>query len=185
MAVGVSLTDKQKEQIIALKATGMSGAAIARQLKVSEASVSRTCKAYKETKPDEFESLRTENRKKIVDEVWRGVEGLTKLLNRRVNTLLEHEDKLEKCIIAIGSDDEIPDSSKRSVIRGLTEILSPKLVEITTALGTAWDKVEKSQIEMETGEASGVVILPEVKPLEPPKEDEDETSEDDLSKQDA
>lgn len=181
-ALAKRLTEAQKEEIIALKASGTTGADIARQMKISPAAVSKITKKYKESEPDKYEALRDENRKKIVDEVWKGVEGLTKLLNRRVDTLLKHEDKLEKCVEAIGSDEEVPESVRRQMIRGLTEILSPKLVEITTALGTAWDKVERSQTEIETGEASGVVILPEVKPLEPPKEDEDETSEDDISK---
>jgi hypothetical protein len=118
--------------------------------------------------------MRNINRAEIVKEVWKGVEGLTKLLNRRVNTLLEHEEKLEKCVVAIGSDEELPESIKKSMIRSLSEIMNPKLVEITTALGTAWDKVEKSQAEGDANEASGVIVLPEVKPLEPPQEGEDD-----------
>ena len=177
MARGNALTDAQREEIKALHISGMTGADISRKMKVSESAVSRTIKAYKESEPDEYESLRHVSKENIVREVWKGVEGLTTLLNRRVNTLLEHEDKLEKCVRAIGSDEELPDSVKKSMIRSLGEVLNPKLVEITTALGTAWDKVERSQTDIDTNEASGVVLLPEVATLEPPKEsDEDETT---------
>lgn len=168
------LPDEIKEEIKALHTSGMTGADIARKLKVSESFVSRLIKAYKKEAPDEYETLRHQSKEKIVKEVWKSVEGLTTLLNRRVDTLLEHEEKLEKCVRAIGSDDELPDNVKKSMIRSLGEIMSPKLVEITTALGTAWDKVERSQTDIDTNEASGVVVLPVVATLEPPKESEED-----------
>ena len=174
MPPGVPLTDETKEKIIAMKASGMTGASIARQLNVSEATVSKTVKNYKTESPDQFEELRTENRKKIVDTVWDSVYGLSSLLQRRVNLLLEHEDKLSQIVSVIGGSEEISDSTKKSLIKSMAELMSPKLVEITTALGTAWDKLERSQAEIDTAETSGVVILSEVKPLEPPQEgDED------------
>ena len=173
MAFGVPLTEAEKEQIMAMHASGMSYSAIGKAIGLSKSAVCSRIKKYKSESPDSWEEIRDNVRKKIVEDTWKSVETLTKILNKRLDIILKHEDNLDKILTTIVKSEEINEQTKKQIIKLINDNVSPKLVEITTAMGTAWDKADKSQSAVDESEESGVVIMPPIEPLEPPKEEEE------------
>jgi transposase-like protein len=66
MARGQQLSDELRENIIAALASNNNVREIARQFKVSPASVMK----YRDEKPDEFEQLRTDKKTQMIDKIW-------------------------------------------------------------------------------------------------------------------
>ncbi len=173
MAAGVPLTEAEKEKILSMHASGMSYSAIGKAIGLSKSAVGERIKKYKGESPDSWEEIRDNVRRKIVEDTWEAVKGLTKILNKRIDIILKHEDNLDKILTTIVKSEEINEPTKKQIIKLINDNVSPKLVEITTAMGTAWDKADKSQSAVDEGEESGVVIMPPIEPLEPPKEEEE------------
>ena len=65
-----------------------------------------------------------------------------KLLDRRINTALEHEDELDELIDEIFTTDkeEISQDEKKALVNKIRSLQVQKLGEITTAIGTLYDK---------------------------------------------
>lgn len=75
MARGQQLSDELKENIIAALASNNNVREIARQFKVSPASVMK----YRDVKPDEFEQLRTDKKTQMIEKIWLSLEDAAEL----------------------------------------------------------------------------------------------------------
>lgn len=171
------ITDDKREKVIALYSAGESYSEIAQATKVSKTSVAGIIKQYRESNPDECERIRTEKRTEYIEEASEVVKGLYTLLGRRVKTLLEHEDKLDE-IIDVIADADGSDKWKNGLINKISGLLSPKLTEITIAMGTAYDKLVMMQ-ERNGSDADGGGVVEIATPITiaPPEEDGVESDE--------
>lgn len=139
MASGKKYSDEIKEQAFLLYATCGSYAETARQLGLAKSTV----KGWIDKKePDALEQARTEKRMEFVDKASAIIDKGLKLLDRRINTALEHEDELDALIDEIFSSDkeEISPEEKKMLVSKIRSLQVQKLGEITTAIGTLYDK---------------------------------------------
>lgn len=139
MARGKKYSDEIKEQAFLLYATCGSYAETARQLGLAKSTV----KGWIDKKePDALEQARTEKKMEFIDKASEIIDKGLLLLKRRINTALEYEDELDELIDEIFASDreEISPDEKKALINKIRSLQVQKLGEITTAIGTLYDK---------------------------------------------
>jgi hypothetical protein len=111
-----------------------------RQLDMPESTVRKIIDDNRE-KP-EFAKLCEEKRDEFVEKADKIIYKATELLERRLDTALESQDELEDMIQEIwdAGDNEIKGAKKKAMINKLSRLQLNALNEITTALGTMYDK---------------------------------------------
>jgi len=100
-------------------------------------------KIYKDNKDkDEFAKLCNEKKEEFVEKADRIINKATKLLEKRLDTALESQDELEEIINKIWKmdKDDYNETEKKAVVNKISKMQLNNLSEITTALGTIFDK---------------------------------------------
>lgn len=139
---GKKYSDETKEQAYLLYATSGSFAQVARELGIARSTVKGWIDQKRAEEPDEFEQLRTEKKEEFIDKASQIINKGLKLLDRRINTALEHENELDLLIYEIfqSDKDELSQDEKLRLVNKIKSIQVQKLGEITTAIGTLYDK---------------------------------------------
>ena len=111
-----------------------------RQLDMPESTVRKIIADNRE-KP-EFAKLCEEKKDEFVEKADKIIYKATELLERRLDTALESQDELEDMIQEIwdAGEDEIKGAKKKALVNKLSRLQLNALNEITTALGTMYDK---------------------------------------------
>lgn len=112
----------------------------ARQLNIPERTVE---KIYKENiQRQEFAELYEQKKDEFVENATRIINKASTLLERRLDTALENQDELDKIIDTIFDIDkkEMNDKEKNALVKKIGRMQLNNLSEITTALGTLYDK---------------------------------------------
>lgn len=112
----------------------------ARQLNMPESTVE---KIYKDNKDkEEFVKLCVEKKEEFVEKADRIINKATELLEKRLDTALESQDELEEIIDKIWEMDkkDYNETQKRAIVNKISKMQLNNLSEITTALGTIYDK---------------------------------------------
>lgn len=132
----------------------------AEQLKLPISTVEKIVKTNKDK--DEFVELWNKKKEDFADKATEIIDMGLKLLHRRLNTAIEHEDKLEELIGEIYQmpGEEMNEKQKTALINKIKSLELQKLSEITTAVGTLYDKralakgdsTENSTITVKMGE---------------------------------
>jgi len=112
----------------------------ARQLDMPITTVEKIVKDNQDK--DEFVKLCNEKKEEFVEKADKIIYKATELLERRLDTALESQDEIEDMIQEVynAPDDEIKGSQKKALVKKLTRLQLNGLSEITTALGTMYDK---------------------------------------------
>ncbi len=110
----------------------------ARQLNMPESTVRKIVDDNKDK--EEFARLCEEKRDEFVEKADKIIYKATQLLERRLDTALESQDELDEIIQEIYNDDDLKDQQKRSLATRVSRLQLNALNEITTALGTMYDK---------------------------------------------
>lgn len=112
----------------------------ARQLNVPVKTVE---KIYKENKnKEEFAKLCIEKKEEFVENATRIINKASKLLEKRLDTALNSQDELEEIIDHVWQMDkkDFNETQKRAVVNKISKMQLNNLSEITTAIGTLYDK---------------------------------------------
>lgn len=112
----------------------------ARQLDMPESTVRKIVDDNKDN--ELFAKLCEEKRDEFVEEADKIIYKATRLLDRRLDTALENQDELESILDeAMQLDNkEFNDSQKKALIKRISKLQVNALNEITTAIGTMYDK---------------------------------------------
>lgn len=112
----------------------------ARNLDMPESTVRKIVSDNKDK--EEFAKLCEEKRDEFVEKADKIIYKATNLLERRLDTALESQDEIEEMIQEIWSadDGEIKGNQKKSLVSKLSRLQLNGLSEITTAIGTMYDK---------------------------------------------
>ncbi len=100
---------------------------------------------------DEFRKIQQEKKEDFVNRANRIIDKMTNLLDRRVTRALDKEDELDKIIDFIWTIDEksedkkITYKEKNELIKKLNKISINNMNEITTSMGTIYDKTKLAQ----------------------------------------
>lgn len=112
----------------------------ARQLELPESTVE---KIYKENKDkDEFVKLCEEKKDEFVKNATRIISKASQLLEKRLDTALNSQDELEEIIDQVWKMDKkgFNEAQKRAIVNKIAKMQLNSLSEITTAIGTMYDK---------------------------------------------
>ena len=99
---------------------------------------------------DEFEELRTQTEKAFAQKTTEIIEKGLLLLNKRLNRAIEHEEDLDELIDDIWDidDDEMSYKEKDKLVNKIKTLQLQNIKDITTAIGTLYDKRALSRGEM-------------------------------------
>lgn len=114
--------------------------ALSRELSMPESTVRKIIEDNKGK--DEFKKLCEEKEMEFVQRADEIIQKGTKLLNKRLDTALEQYEDLEIILDEALSmnKDELTQSEKKSLIKKISKLQINSLNEITTAIGTMYDK---------------------------------------------
>lgn len=135
MGAGAAIDDQTREQIKALLSTGMAKNAIAKQVKVSWATVDKVSKEF----PDDLESLREQKRTEFIDRLWNSMDKALGLADKRIELALDANQKLDELHEAVGDSDMDP-KKIFELQRAIEGISAVPLGQISTFIGTIYDK---------------------------------------------
>lgn len=112
----------------------------ARELGMAESTVRKIVSDNKNK--DEFAELCDEKKKDFADKATAIIDKGLELIDRRLSLALDKQDKLDKLIdeIEVCSDDEMTYQQKISAVNLIRETQIQKIKDITTAIGTLYDK---------------------------------------------
>ena len=131
-------TDKERELAFAEYAVCGNWQAVSEKLNIPVA----TLKTWWKNKPpdDGFDDIRRENKIGVLEEAGAAIENGVRLINRRIGRALQKEQELDEWIEEIVSDDDRSAKSKQAAISKIEALQLHKLNEISTAVGTLYDK---------------------------------------------
>lgn len=111
-----------------------------RQLYIPEPTVRKIVK--ENIHKEEFTKLYEEKKEEFIKDADRIINKGTRLLEKRLDTALEHQEELEELIYEIwnADKDEIKEQQKKGLVQKVSKIQINSLNEITTAIGTLYDK---------------------------------------------
>ena len=111
-----------------------------RQLNIPESTVRKIVEDNKDR--EEFKELCEQKRDEFVQRADKIIFKATELLERRLDTALESQDEIEEMIQEVwdADRDEIKENQKKAIVNKLSRLQLNNLGEITTALGTIYDK---------------------------------------------
>lgn len=111
-----------------------------RILNIPEPTVRKLFNEHKNDK--EFIELYEQKKEEFVEKADRIINKATMLLERRLDTALENQDELEEMIYDVYNADkeEIKENQKKAIVQKISKMQINSLNEITTALGTMYDK---------------------------------------------
>ncbi len=145
MPRGVKTTNAMKAKIMTSYALTNSYNATAKELKISDSTV----KSVIENNKEEFEKIQEQKKELFQDKANVIIDKALELLKRRFDTALENEAELDEMISIIMSADkeEMDYQEKLSVVKKIGKLQLNSLSEITTSLGTLFDKVRLAKGE--------------------------------------
>ena len=142
MPRGVKTDNQTKADIMASYSLTNSYNATAKELGISDSTVKKIIEENKEEFGKEKKELFQDKANRIIDKSL-------SLLERRIDLASNNEDELEEIIEMIWNQDkdELNENQKKSIIRKLSKMQLNSLSELTTALGTLYDKMRLAKGE--------------------------------------
>ena len=141
MAKGKQLDNETVYKIMSLYFTTNNCNEVSRQLNIPETTI-RDIVKRNEDKP-EFVELRAEKKEEFSTKASKIIDKQLELLKRRVDTALENQEELEELIYEVwnADKDEIDPQAKKGLVSKLSRLQLNSLSEITTSMGTLYDKM--------------------------------------------
>ena len=148
MAKGVKTDNKTKAKIRASYALTNSYNATANELNKSP----HTIKKVIEEEPEEFAKICIQKKESFAEQAQSIIDKAMELLQRRYDKALQKEKELEEMMETISktSKDDVDYQEKISAIKKLSKIELNNLAEITTSMGTIYDKMR-----LDKGQSTG------------------------------
>lgn len=148
MARGKKTAPEDVYKIMALWFTNYNLRETARELDLPLSTVKDIVHKYKNA--DDFAELRTQTEKAFAQKTTEIIEKGLLLLNKRLNRAIEHEEDLDDLIDEIWDvdEDEMSYKEKDKLINKIKTLQLQNIKDITTAIGTLYDKRALSRGEM-------------------------------------
>lgn len=133
-------TDEQREEAIALYALYGSFSRVGKEMGIPAPTVQTWVR--KQDKADgSVIALRNKNKERFATKAWDTILKAHELLDKQLSTALEHQDAVDAAMDAIlKAGDEVPPSLLKALITELQRLKRPDYRELTTAIGTLYDK---------------------------------------------
>ncbi len=148
MAKGKKTSPDVVYQVMALWFTNYNLRETARTLNVPVSTVKDIVDKNKNS--EEFENLRTQKQKEFADKATEVIEKGLLILNKRLDRAISDEEELDDLIdeIYFTDNDEMSFTEKSQLINKIKGLQLQSVKELTTAIGTLYDKRALSKGEM-------------------------------------
>ena len=174
---GKGFGDNVKEKILAELAAGTSISDLARRYKIAKSTISGWKKALNnpgnQQKLDEFEQLRTEKKKEFIKGAWELIDDSLAVAKTRMSRARRLEQNIDILVEAIKKNNgEITKDTGLAwfdlldIIKELHSLKNPKLSEISTLIGTIYDKQAVASNEATSKTEHSVTIEDYVKDIQ-------------------
>lgn len=156
MARGKKIDNKKIAEIVTSYALTNSYNATAKQCNVAANTVKNVINKQKKENPEEYAKVCEEKKELFQDKANKIIEKQLELLERRVNNALDNEDVLDEIIAMVWEQDkkELNETQKKTIVNKISKMQLNSLSEITTSLGTLYDKMR-----LANGESTGKVEI--------------------------
>jgi hypothetical protein len=162
MPRGVKTPKPKEYDIMVSYAITNSYNATAKQFNVSDTTV----KDIIERNYDDFKKIQEEKKEDFLSRSNRIIDKMTNLLDRRVTRALDKEDEIDKTIDFIwdidenaeDKDEKMTYKEKVALVKRLGKISLNSMNEITTSMGTVFDKARILQGGTESNETPSVTV---------------------------
>ncbi len=114
---------------------------------------------FKETQPEKFEALRKEKKQKFIAQADAIIEKAARLIDRRLQTALEREGELDKLIDEMAKNGDLKATERTAIINKIKALEIQRLSDISTTLGTIYDKRALAAGEATENVASVVKVV--------------------------
>lgn len=138
-----------------------------RMTDIPSATVKNIVDRYKDT--EEFKKLQEEKKELFSDKANRVIDKAMELLERRFDTALQNQDEIEELISIITNDDSSDEKmsyqERLAIAKRLGKLQINGLSEITTSVGTLYDKMRLDKGESTNNDTIVVKMSDEIKEL--------------------
>lgn len=159
MAKKKRYSEADRERAIALYIVCGNIEQVADEMKIAPSTVRGWIKKADE-EGGEIAEMRAKKRAEFADRAWNTIEKGVRLLDREMETALDDMDKIDKIIDEISCirSEDMPYKDRVDLIKRLSRMARPDMREITTAIGTMYDKAALARGESTANETFSVNI---------------------------
>ena len=149
MAKGVKTNNEKIAEIISSYALTNSYNATAKEVGVSNNTVKRIIQSQKKNNPEELAKVVNEKKELFQDKANRIIDKSLELIEKRIDTASTNQEELEEIIQMVWEQDkeELNETQKKSIVNKISKMQLNSLSELTTALGTLYDKMRLAKGE--------------------------------------
>lgn len=142
MPSGKVKTKEEVAEILASMANTSNLHETSRQLNVPVNTVKKIFdeNRYDEDYKDLQQSVKMNFAKKATSVIDKGMQ----LLDMRLTTALEHQEEMTNLLIQFRNDEELSAAQKKSIVAKINKLQINSLSELTTAIGTIYDKRDRA-----------------------------------------
>ena len=143
MARGVKIDNKKIQEVMASYALTNSYNATAKECGVSANSVKNIINKQKAENSEEFAKVCEEKKELFSDRANRIINKSLSLIEDRIDTARENQAELEEIIQMVWEQDkkELNETQKKTIVNKIAKMQLNSLSELTTAMGTLYDKM--------------------------------------------
>lgn len=167
MAKGKKRTPEEISEILTAYATTNNLIETSKLTGIPVGTIKSIVDRYKDT--DDFKKLQKEKKELFSEKANRVIDKAMELLERRFDTALSNEDTIEGLINIVMTDDSHDErmsyQERLAIAKKLGRLQINGLSEITTSLGTLYDKMRLDKGESTTNNTITVQMSDEVKEL--------------------
>ena len=139
-------SEELKEKILAEIATGVPMTQLSKKYKIPVSTMG-TWKTNARTKNDEFENLRKERKEQFINNAWNIINDSVAVAQKRVGRSKDLEENIDlvanaikKNAESISKDTGLGYFDLVNLVKELNSLKSPKISELSTLIGTMYDK---------------------------------------------
>jgi transposase-like protein len=157
-------SDKDKETALALFAVNGNIAYVAETSGVPESTIRSWIKTSNATdKP--IAEIRAKKKAEFAEKCWKPITIGVALIERQMQTAYDKQDELDKLIDIVSDikDEDMSYKMKQSIIRKIEKMARPDMRELTTAIGTLYDKQALAVGDSTANESIKIELAEELK----------------------
>lgn len=155
------LSDRKREEIKALLATGLSKNEIAKRCEVSWDTVRR----IEQENKDEIESYREEKKREFIDQIWQDMRDALELGRQKIHlakvAINEFQPTIDKLVELLEKNEDTNGKDIIELIKALSSITNIPLSHISTYFGTLYDKqaLMNNENTQNIGHSGGIEVV--------------------------
>ncbi len=147
---GSKYTDEQREQALAMLASGMTVTRTAAAMKIPKQTISNWSAKASETDED-FVAARNEEKRKIVKQSWKIVDQAVQAVGKQVGASLREKRDIDRVITTILKSGAVDEVTTEQICKIVREYSGTSMTELTRAMTAVYTQQQSIAAELEGG----------------------------------